>query len=396
MFLCIDVVYWVIQKILSIFRLQDYYWIVTIAVIYIPLLLYFYMTSFKDFPIDFLVIVMGIILIYFLTAVVHPEYEEWFHHPVYGVWKRILRPDRGLFLYLFIRIQDDCEEVVKCMKIAGYIMFFYCARNFLISTIRGYWLVYSAQTMTNIESAYSMDFGYDILLTIMIFGYLALYKKKLLYFAIAAASFGMCLIAGSRGPLLCIGVFGVLLLIEFMRKDIKRLMIILSAIFAAGMVIVWNFTRIMKSLQNILDSLGISSRSIQMILEGNVTDNNGRAQIYQMAIALIKKNPLTGWGMYGDRYVIGQRFSWGYSHNIVLELMVTFGVVIAVILLLIIGISMVRLIISANSRTVRVIFIIFISISVKLMISMSFWYEPYFWGAIAIFVNWRKKKGNFS
>lgn len=395
LFLCIDVVYWVIQKILSVLQLQDFYWIITIAVIYIPLIIYFCITSVKEFPVDFLIIVLGIILLYAVTAFFHPEYQEWFHHPVYGVWKRILRPDRGLFLYLFLRIQDDPDEILNCMKIAGYIMFFYCARTFVISTIRGYWLVYSAQTLTNVEASYSMDFGYDLLLTIMIFSYLALYEKKIRYYLVAGISFAMCLIAGSRGPLLCIGIFGILILIEFMRNNIKRLMIVLGSISIAFALIWFNFSRIIEIIQSVLSSFGISSRSIQMILEGNVTDNNGRTQIYEMAWSLIQENPITGWGLYGDRYVIGRRFAWGYSHNIFLELMVTFGVVIAVILSLIFFINATRLIIFSKNRSVRILFIICLSISAKLLISMSFWYEPYFWGAIAIFVNWEKRKGKF-
>ena len=125
-----------------------------------------------------------------------------------------------------------------------------------------------------------------------------------------------------------------------------------------------------------------------MILEGSITDENGREIIWQTVIAAIKKGNILGYGVYGDRPFVFPVHYVGYSHNLFLELIVSFGAVGVLIILWIIG-DAVYMFFFCRDRDWRELYMIFFAISCQLMLSLSFWYVWEFWAAVAIAFRYR-------
>ena len=81
-------------------------------------------------------------------------------------------------------------------------------------------------------------------------------------------------------------------------------------------VIYMYYDVIFIGLKTLFRSSGLSSRTIDYFFSGTFTDASERHIIANLAIDLIKRGGLFGWGVYGDRYVLGNYYKWGYSHNL--------------------------------------------------------------------------------
>ncbi len=98
-------------------------------------------------------------------------------------------------------------------------------------------------------------------------------------------------------------------------------LIIFSIIFL-GMLFL---NEILEYIYEFLLNFGIRSRSIQLFLRDDVY-LSGRDKIYDSVIEEISNNPILGIGLAGDRRIIGG----GYAHNIFIEILANFGIVIGV------------------------------------------------------------------
>ncbi|MBQ1372293.1 MAG: hypothetical protein IIY70_05120, partial [Oscillospiraceae bacterium] len=56
---------------------------------------------------DFWMLYFVVVLFFLATYLLHPEYKLWYERADYGVLNYVLRPDNGIFLYLFIRLVND-------------------------------------------------------------------------------------------------------------------------------------------------------------------------------------------------------------------------------------------------------------------------------------------------
>jgi len=145
-------------------------------------------------------------------------------------------------------------------------------------------------------------------------------------------------------------------------------------------------------LKTLFRSSGLSSRTIDYFFSGTFTDASERHIIANLAIDLIKRGGLFGWGVYGDRYVIGNYYKWGYSHNLFLELFVSFGYLGGFIASFLIIKGVIKLFKHTNEVTSQIIFITFLTTSMKLMLSNSFWYSAAFWSLIVLMMKWNRRK----
>ena len=139
--------------------------------------------------------------------------------------------------------------------------------------------------------------------------------------------------------------------------------------------------------------MGLSSRTLKALATGSFSDGNGREEIYEMAIELIKTGGPFGRGAYGDRYYIGRFYRGGYSHNLFLELLVTFGYVGGPIVILALFIGVLKAYKACFGDHVRqMLFVAYGVTTCKLMFSYSFWYAQTFWVMIAFMIRWTRKR----
>lgn len=366
------------------------YLFASFIVMYMPIFLLILLYP-RKIKADVLLVLIGVLVFFGITYIIHPEYSEWFNHSDYGIYDRVLRFDRAIYAYLFVRTLDDVDSLMKGIKITAIVRFLYYMTTFMSAQINGYWLE-NDMTGELVKMSYSLSFGYKMLFSSTVFAYIAFIEKSKKYIFLFIISVITILLGGSRGPLI-----GIALIVFFVFwknfseiKMTKKLMFVMVFIVSA-IVVLMNYENIIHGLVAVLNKYGISSRSIEMMLSGTLAEGNGRDRIYELAIQMIKDNPF-GYGIYGDRYVIGQYYFWGYCHNLVLEILIDFGIFSgSLILITMVGVIL-NMLLRCKERKYQGVFVIFLVCSVQLMLSSSLWYSQFFWACIAVYINYKKSR----
>lgn len=171
---------------------------------------------------------------------------------------------------------------------------------------------------------YSMSLSYFMLLPTLYFTYLSFKNRRVKYMALAFLSVINIFFLGSRGPLLCWIIFFAFCLIFSTRKSTKILSLLLVILFACS------FSYILEIFSYMLSGFSINSRSFQYILSGQLLSNySGRDILFDTIISLILRNPILGNGLGADIIATGQ-----YTHNLILDLLLHYGIIVGSIFLL--------------------------------------------------------------
>ena len=390
----------ILGRCLGILGLASYSSLMTSILIFLPLILFYLLGAKINFNlIKALLIILGIICFFAISYMWHPSYGVWYARENYGVWDAIFNPISGSIYTIFaFAVVNDINRIIKDFKYVAYFQFFACLYQVLVSISRGYWEAYNSKGEV-IESTYNVDFGYKaayVALLFLIYFILEHRKfKKIVYLICTAIASFWIIIYGSRGSIFTFGV-GVLLLIGFkirILSKVKQIFIWLGSFIL--IILASSFYNILiNGLLSILKTANINSRTITMILTGNFMDENGRDTISNMAINVIQNQGLLGSGAFGDRPVIGPYYYWGYCHNIVLEFLIDFGVIIGTILLCLLAIKCIQYYFRCDDWKQAGIFVVLFSINLKLFFSDTFWGFEYFWLLISLlsFTGHRKNK----
>ena len=201
-----------------------------------------------------------------------------------------------------------CIPSLFCVLCVRNIEFFYLAIKHICYITALFCLVFGVRLLLGAyytEETYFMNFGFLLLLPVIVF-----FLENTWYSIILSLSFFLLLVVfGSRGPLLSVAVFSIYYIVRKKKYLFLIAFIVLAIVgFAA--------------ISSYLDSLGISSRTIQMFLEGDMMDDSGRNDIRVNIFKGIKDNPIIGNGLFGDRVL-----SKGYAHNFFIEVICHFGFV---------------------------------------------------------------------
>ena len=237
-----------------------------------------------------------------------------------------------------------------------------------------------------------MDAAYKLLPSVMYLIYYAYIKKRKKYWVIAIASSLFMFVFGTRGPILCILIYIIALMMYGVMKErsIKK-MIALSGIIVL-MISVFSqdelFISLSLKLSDTLERLGFSSRIFDYYLAGEAAQSKGRELLAQQAIEAISQRPVAGYGFTGDRYLLGI-----YVHNFILEIWLHFGIILGSLLLL----SLFVIIIVALAKTIKsrraftFVLMLVCMMFVKLLLSSTYTIEPYFYFMIGVCVSTIRK-----
>lgn len=156
---------------------------------------------------------------------------------------------------------------------------------------------------------YDMAFSFACVLP-----FVSLYSHRKQYDWVACTVlFVMVVAIGARGSAMCMLLYVVLDL--FQHKSIWR-------IPTLALIIVFFVS--LPLLNDWFDSIGISSRSLNMLLDGDITSDSGRLAIRTFFIEKLMEHPFIGIGLFGDRLYEDV----AYCHNIVLEIVLDFGIIL--------------------------------------------------------------------
>ena len=182
---------------------------------------------------------------------------------------------------------------------------------------------------------------------------------------------------GSRGPVLCILVFAIVVL--FMGKNVKR--VVMFSIIALFVLLAFFFDDLVYTVLNwayeLADTFGLSTRVFDKYLSGDFTVSSSRTQIQDAVMHYLNENPIFGLGIYGDRRVAGGH----YAHNIFIEILSHYGYVIGGILLITIGTMVIRSYLFASKQRDGVsilVLMLLLGCNLKLVVSGSYLLEPFF------------------
>ena len=385
-YMCIPLLELVFSKILSYAGLMEYGPMIALPVAYIPLVLLFagFMITGKpirDFIPEFWLLLIAIILWFAVTYLLHPEYEYWYFRETYGIWDYVLRPSNGLFIYLAIRLINDPDRILNVLRYSGFFMYLYYGRILLQSLAQGYWTD-SSNKGFDIRMSYSLSFGYNVLIFALAFLYAGLERRSLIDLGFGGIGVVMILLGGSRGPILDIAIF-VLLYMFIKINDRKRKALLMTAVAVFGILFLLTYKYLLMAAAAVIGKFGLSSRFIDMMIEGSVSNDNGRELIWKTAIGMIKEHPL-GYGAMGTRHVIGDIIFVGHPHQIFLEILVDFGVIFGTLLILWLLLSSARIILSKQTGAWKGIFVVFFARACQLLVSLTYWHSIGLWAAIAV------------
>lgn len=331
------------------------------------------------------------LLLFLLSAEIHPEYRTWIFAGNWDIWTCIFAPSCGLYAFLYIQSIKKCDSLFKTVYIATWFNFAYALVRFMRVLMVGTIVTFKSIGQTHIID-YDMTLGYMVAFGAVVFLYKCVDKFNILDFGGLLFSIVIIVFGGSRGA------FGLLILaflfigFEFREKLLNNKFFVTFSILCIGLIIIGGISikEIQAFLLNMLEKYDIHSRTLTMLISGHIADDNGRNAINDAAIQLIKTGGIFGHGVYGDRYVLVKVQDAGYPHNICLEMAAQFGVAFAVTILTIISALVIATFFNSKDKNFRIVYLAFLISSGKLIMSDSFWYNKYFWGLLGLTVMyWR-------
>ena len=358
----------------------------TLAVVYAPVAAVF-LAARQKIPADFFFLLLYIGLYFAFTYLFHPEYEYYYTREQYGIADYVLRPDNGLYAYLFLRLVKEPRRVLRGLRAGGYVVYAYSALRLYVATRKGFWMEEGSRGQEYMSS-YNMNYGYTLLLFVCCFLYCGLEKKNLWYLFLAAAGILMILCGGSRGPMLDVGIFLVLYwLIRLRRSRCRPLYLLGSAVLGGAAAELYRPA--LNALYGMAGRAGLHSRTLEMMLAGTVAQNNGRDVFWETSFGMIRENPL-GYGAMGARHVLCGIHIVGHPHNVMIELLIEYGVVGGTAVILALLTASFRILLGNRTEEWRGVFLIFFANACQLLTSYTYWHSSALWAALAVGVNYSR------
>lgn len=167
------------------------------------------------------------------------------------------------------------------------------------------------------QNDYSMSYGYALMLPVM---YL-FYRRKPIYVLLAVAGLVCVAVNGNRGAFIIILIF----LLWFYSKEIVRNKSF-SLIFVFGLLFFLYYN--LPSILSFLSDNSLHSRTLERMISNQLVESEARENMYIIGISKIWLSPIAGYGLFGDRF-----FYEIYVHNIVLEIIIDFGIPLGFVLI---------------------------------------------------------------
>lgn len=229
-----------------------------------------------------------------------------------------------------------------CIPLAMYVYSIRDKKVFYSTMLKASYMVIITLTLVPImaqepmETTYSMSYSAVLLLPALFQMNEFFEKKRFINLTLSVLSCALILLYGARGPLLSIGaLIGVKTLLGG-KATLKRIVVavfgctvaVLSAIYLGDISI---------TINEMLQSKGIRSRTIMIFAKGASFESAERNSLFRYYWQLVKQRPLGGWGLLGGWIKEGSG-----PHNMLLEFVLAFGLIVGGILCLLSIVAVVR------------------------------------------------------
>ena len=379
----------------------------------------------------------------FFSILRHPELKFWIFGSEWNFVEQLFDPRKNLFALLVILLVKNFNKIFRNMYYISIFSFIYLVYQSILFKILGNWNAY--YSFQSKSSVYNMSFGYEMFFAAIIILSVSMINRSIPLLVLGSIATGLSIYYGSRGVILLLLAFVVLILlygtgltwkinkqnVAIKSKRLKSFVVIASIVLLTVMVFLPSLSRFFQNdyfaqkadiiqetklkkneassqtqKNNVPAKTGDeeessqthknnvpaktededpSSRTLKAITDGEFLADNGRFKIWGLSLQAFLDNPIFGQGFYGDRLYVGSKYVWGYSHNIALEIMAQYGIfgLIGLILLLFLAFQQLN---NSKSDIFSLVLIIFGTMCVKLLISDSYLIYSYFWAFLGILI----------
>lgn len=234
--------------------------------------------------------------------------------------------------------------------------------------------------MRNSFATQYLSFSYNMLLHLLFLVFYKPKKGRVWHNIIVVLGVVVFTIGGARGALLSFVVCFVVYALITRKQTIRNVVILMMASGGVCLFMIMK-SEILALLLSLLTKMNIDSRNISMMLASEMMNSSGRDDIAQ---EVIKNINIFGHGMMGDRVVC----SGMYAHNLFLELIYDFGVILGSALSLMIIVVVIVGVLRKIAYNQAWIILLLSTGFFKLMLSGSFLdLEPAFYVLMGFCVN---------
>lgn len=295
----------------------------------VTILVWLSILRFRRFEVKRWFVYIGILFLFLLELVFYGRSSYFLSYNMYFIYLAYL-PAAALIL-----------SSISYWELALPVLKKYCIAGCLMNLVGFVFLNY-------IHSVPYMTYSHDIILYI---GFLYVYirtgtMKKRYSIPLLCGSIVTLLYLSCRSALVCIVLF--LLAYEFISIKLftwKKLVSLMTlSIAIVSFFISGAFTRLALSLYE-----KTGNYALKYLVQNDFFNQDGRDMLLSETISLIKARPLAGYGLFGDRYVLETVLNVKtYPHNIALEVLLHFGVIVGSFILLRLFLLIVRAYSSKN------------------------------------------------
>jgi hypothetical protein len=338
-----------------------------------------------------LLVSIGLVGIIFIITL----FSYLFHPENGNIITKVFAFQYGLSIVPFVCLIRNKKEFERVISLYASITFASCILN-LVPFFKngGFWITTYGNSV--LKLSYNMTLGYGALVSGLLFFWIYKEKKHIIILLISLFCILISLIWGSRGCLLCYAIYLALYL--FSTTTSKRLTrsIIFSLIFFVFLFFI-GIDNILILIARVLSGFGLSSRTIGSLGTLSIISNDsGRRDIWGILLNQLWEKPFAGFGILGDRAVLNQYYSDAvtlYSHNVVLEILVSFGIPLGLVIIITTTARIIKCSKLCINTDLYGYFICLLSYNLgNLMVSNTLWYSTGFWFFIGfiILVNHRE------
>lgn len=259
--------------------------------------------------------VLGCLLFYLLNFVLYPQNDEFLYNrlfnfavitiPFYFVGATIdIRDFYGVFFSI------SCTAILIC---AFYNLFYVGSAS------------YSGDADV---SEYNMDLAYNLLPHVLFVSWVSLREMDVWKLLIMLLGLFLLLSLGTRGPVACAILFVAIYLLCFKRTRYQksfRIAVVLVAVLSLSFL-----QSFMLFMQFLLQQLGLSTRIFDKYFDDTLEESYGRDFIRETLLDELNIDA----GVFGHGILGSYNYVDTYAHNIVLDFLFSFGLIIGPILLL--------------------------------------------------------------
>ena len=317
---------------------------------------------------------LSVVLVVVMTLLTYPDSKEYIYPQLWRIF------GMSVPLY-FVGVIYDNEETKKDL--------FWCS---LVGVLVAFlYQLYSLASGRVLESD-NMNASYNVLPSVMYLIYWATINNGLKNWMIAFVASALPFVFGTRGPIIAIAVFSALgLIYRFSKIKNIAVKIVLILIVCVIAVYISSGNRILEwaeILSKRFGEIGFSTRIFDYLIEEQLAESAGREKLTEAVWKAIKQNAILGYGFMGDRSIISP-----YVHNIVLEYWCSYGVFFGSAVIVMTAVMPLKAVVRARDTDDSWLIMMFTCmVFIKLMLSSSYVFEPYFYMLIGLSIGVLRKQ----